>query len=61
MNGNFQEIEETGSVPEHLKNMLVAEIDIIRDTMQIVQLFLGEFMVVAVSMLQELEPKKNEK
>jgi hypothetical protein len=55
----FQDIEDQEAfVPEHLKNMLVAEIDVIRDTMQIVQMFLGEFPLVAVKMLQVMETKK---
>ena len=54
----FREFEEDAHVSEHLKEMLIAEVDIIRDVMQIVQMFVGENMLVAVKLLQELEPKQ---
>ena len=41
--------------------MITAEIDVIRDIMQIVQMFLGETMVAGVVLLQELEQKEEEK
>jgi hypothetical protein len=55
----MEEFDNNETAPEHLKGMLTAEIDAIRDAMQIVQMFLGETMVVAVKFLQELEPKDN--
>jgi hypothetical protein len=55
----MEDFDENASAPEHLKGMLTAEIDAIRDAMQIVQMFLGETIVVAVKFLQELEPKDN--
>lgn len=55
----MEDFDDNASAPEHLKGMLTAEIDAIRDAMQIVQMFLGETIVVAVKFLQELEPKDN--
>lgn len=51
------DFDDDATAPEHLKGMLTAEIDAIRDAMQIVQMFLGETMVAGVKLLQELEPK----
>lgn len=56
----MEDFDEDATAPEHLKGMLTAEIDAIRDAMQIVQMFLGETMVAAVKLLQELEPKDNQ-
>lgn len=55
----MEDFDENATAPEHLKGMLTAEIDAIRDAMQIVQMFLGETMVAGVKLLQELEPKDN--
>ncbi|MFN3850913.1 MAG: hypothetical protein ACK4NY_15875 [Spirosomataceae bacterium] len=60
MGDNFDELEDMATAPEHLKGMLTSEIDMIRDAMQIVQMFLGETMVAGVKLLQELEPKNND-
>jgi len=54
----FQDFEEDAQAPAHLKGMITAEIDVIRDIMQVVQMFLGESMVSGVVLLQELEPKE---
>ena len=54
----MEDFDENEIAPEHLKGMLTAEIDIIRDAMQIVQMFLGETMVAGVRLLQELESKE---
>ncbi|MCP9763607.1 hypothetical protein [Lacihabitans soyangensis] len=45
--------------PEALKEMLVSEIELIRDAMTIVNMFVGEPMLAGVKYLQEFEPKKN--
>ena len=45
--------------PEALKDMLVSEIELIRDAMTIVNMFLGDNMLAVVKYLQEFEPKKN--
>ena len=58
MSDAFQEIDGQETAPENIKEMLVSEIDVIRDTMQIVQLFLGQFLVAGVTMIQEFEPQK---
>jgi len=60
MADTFQEIDDDTRAPEHLKDMITAEIDVIRDIMQIVQMFLGETMVAGVKLLQELEKKEKE-
>lgn len=54
----MEDFEDNATAPEHLKGMLTAEIDMIRDAMQIVQMFLGETMVAGVKLLQELESKE---
>lgn len=56
----LQDFEDDAQAPAHLKGMITAEIDVIRDIMQIVQMFLGETMVAGVVLLQELEPKEKE-
>lgn len=55
----MEDFDDNATAPEHLKGMLTAEIDTIRNIMQIVQMFLGETMVSGVKLLQELEPKDN--
>ena len=45
---------------EALKDMLISEIDLIRDALVIVNMFLGEPMLVGVKYLQEFE-QNNEK
>ncbi len=57
----LQDFEDDAQAPAHLKGMITAEIDVIRDIMQIVQMFLGETMVTGVVLLQELEQKEKEK
>jgi hypothetical protein len=57
----LQDFEDDAQAPAHLKGMITAEIDVIRDIMQIVQMFLGETMVAGVVLLQELEQKEEEK
>jgi hypothetical protein len=54
----IEDFDDNATAPEHLKGMLTAEIDMIRDAMQIVQMFLGETMVAGVKLLQELEQKE---
>lgn len=55
----MEDFDDDATAPEHLKGMLTAEIDVIRDAMQIVQMFLGETIVAGVKLMQELEPKDN--
>lgn len=40
----FKLIEPNGQVPEHLKKALVSEIDTIRNTSAIIELFVGNFI-----------------
>ncbi len=40
----FKKIEPEGKAPEHLKDALVAEIEAIRNTSVIVELFVGSFV-----------------
>ncbi|GAB3501787.1 hypothetical protein [Emticicia fontis] len=57
----FQDFDDDAQAPAHLKGMITAEIDVIRDIMQVVKMFLGETMVTGVILLQELENKEEEK
>ncbi|RFS15715.1 hypothetical protein [Emticicia sp. C21] len=54
------DFDDEAQAPAHLKGMITAEIDVIRDIMQVVQMFLGETMVTGVILLQELENKEKE-
>ena len=40
----FKLLEPNGQVPDHLKKALVSEIDTIRNTSAIVELFIGNFI-----------------
>lgn len=51
--------DEDLKAPEALKEMLVSELDLIREVMTIVNMFLGEPMKASLMYLQEFEPKKN--
>lgn len=42
------QLEVEGKVPEYLKTSLVSEIDLIKDTLQVVSLFGGVFFLSAV-------------
>lgn len=57
----FQDFDDDAQAPAHLKGMITAEIDVIRDIMQIVKMFLGETMVTGVILLQEMESKAEKK
>lgn len=41
----IDDFDEEITAPEHLKGLITAEIDTIRDVMQLVQMFIGESMV----------------
>jgi len=43
-NSVFKELEPDNEVPEYLKHALVAEVDTIRNTMQVVTLFTEHFL-----------------
>ncbi len=56
---NFQEMEDMEQkAPEALKKMLVSEIDLIRDLMTIVNMFVGEPLKTGVRFLSEFEQIK---
>jgi hypothetical protein len=56
MEGNFKDMDDTlENAPEALRGMITSEVDIIRDTMVIVGMFLGETMLAALTMVQELD------
>lgn len=61
MNENkFENLEdETQKAPDVLKGMVVSEVDFIRDTMQIVGMFLGEYFVAAGMLIQGAAPDDN--
>lgn len=56
----FQDFDDDAQAPAHLKGMITAEIDVIRDVMQVVKMFLGETMLTGVILLQELDNKEKE-
>jgi hypothetical protein len=49
---NFKNIEDEQKAPEILKEMVVSEVDFIRNTMQIVNMFLRELFVAAGKLMQ---------
>lgn len=56
MERNFKDMDDTlENAPEALRGMITSEVDIIRDTMVIVGMFLGETMLAALTMVQELD------
>lgn len=56
MHQAFQEIDDTEfALSEDLREKLVSEIDLIRDALQIFQLFSGEPLQAAVHYLQTFE------
>ena len=50
--------EDDLKAPEALKEMLASEIELIRDAMTIVNMFVGEPMKAGVRYIQEFESKK---
>jgi hypothetical protein len=47
-NSLSRQLEVEGNVPEYLKTSLVSEIDLIKDSLQVVSLFGGVFFMSAV-------------
>jgi len=47
-NDVFKELEPDAEVPAYLKNALISEIDLIRDTIQIVELFTDSLLSTAL-------------
>lgn len=61
MNNAFSNLDdEIAKVPDHVKTMLVAEIDTIRDSLNVANMFMGEFMLTFVKMIQETQPEMEE-
>ncbi|MCP9769185.1 hypothetical protein EGI22_14800 [Lacihabitans sp. LS3-19] len=58
MNGFDDFFDDDLKAPEALKDMLVSEIELIRESMVIVNMFLGEPLKAGLKYLQEFEPKK---
>ncbi len=56
-NNPFKQIEFEGNAPEHLKNELVSEIETIRNTSVIVELYIGSFIDTIVRAISIDEPK----
>ncbi len=54
-NNVFEELEPDAEVPAYLKNALVSEIDLIRDTMQIVELFTDSLFSTALLCMSDLD------
>ena len=54
-NDVFKELEPDAEVPAYLKNALVSEIDLIRDTMQIVELFTDGLFSTALLCISDIE------
>lgn len=48
---NFKEIEPTDLCPPHIKEELISEIDSIRNGLQIVELYVGDFLSLISSLL----------
>ncbi|MCR9062334.1 MAG: hypothetical protein NXI00_00100 [Cytophagales bacterium] len=44
---------------DFIKNELISEIDIIREAMVMVNMFIGEPLKTGMALLNELEPQKN--
>lgn len=63
MNNAFFEIDPEDKVPESLKKAIVSEIDTIRNTMELITLYVGNFFNAAgVMATPELpKPKPNQK
>lgn len=54
-NDVFKELEPDAEVPAYLKNALVSEIDLIRDTMHIVELFTDSLFSTALLCISDIE------
>lgn len=54
-NDVFSELEPDIEVPAYLKNALISEIDLIRDTMQVVELFTDSLFSTALLCVSEIE------
>jgi hypothetical protein len=57
-NSVFKELEPNNEVPEYLKHALVAEVDTIRNTMQVVSLF-TEHLLSAITIGLSFDDNEN--
>lgn len=48
---NFKEIEPTDLCPPHIQEELMSEIDSIRNSFQVVELYVGDFLSVISSLV----------
>ena len=53
----FKQIEPEGKAPEHLKDALVAEIETIRNTSVIVELFVWSFINTLIKAIDDNQTK----
>ncbi|MFN4145049.1 MAG: hypothetical protein ACK4GN_04430 [Runella sp.] len=58
MENPFTDIDTDGKVPEYLKKALVAEIDTLRTTMELVTLYVGNFLTT-VGKMTTIETQEN--
>ncbi len=56
----LKQLEAEGSVPEYLKTSLVSEIDLIKDSLQIVALFGGGFFMAALKAISSISGSTQE-
>jgi hypothetical protein len=61
MNNPFFDIDPDDSVPESLKKALVSEIDTVRNTFEIVTLFVSHFFSAAEVMINPDKPNEESK
>jgi hypothetical protein len=60
-NNFYVDTTESFEGSDKVKRQLVSEIDVIRDTMVMVNIFMGEPFRLGAKMLQELESNKSKK
>lgn len=60
MNNAFFDIDPDDKVPESLKKAIVSEIDTIRNTMELITLYVGNFFNAAGVMATPKLPKPNQ-
>lgn len=49
--------DEHFEAPESLKGMIISEVDIIRDSMEVVKLFSSQYLFTGLKLFQELDSK----
>jgi hypothetical protein len=56
----FKELESDATCPPHLKNELVSEIDLIRNAITIVEIYVGDFFGLAAALASPLQVTSND-